>query len=52
MSIEMQIDDVRTSLRNQTESLNNHTFTQLNSMRKWLNDSIKPISAPVQDGNC
>ena len=52
MSLERQMDDVRNSLFNQTQSLNNHTFIQLNSMRKWLDDSIEPISAPVQDGGC
>ena len=33
-----QIDDVRASLHN-------HTVIQLNSLRKWLNDPIEPVSA-------
>jgi hypothetical protein len=36
-----QVDDVRASLRN-------HTAIQLNSLRKWLGDSMEPVSAPVQ----
>jgi len=44
MSMEMQMDDVRTSLCNQTESLRNHTAIQLNSLRKWLGDPIEPVS--------
>jgi hypothetical protein len=35
-----QVDDVRASLRN-------HTAIQLNSLRKWLGDSIEPVSAPA-----
>ncbi|XTI87155.1 hypothetical protein V2W45_1386868 [Cenococcum geophilum] len=40
-----QINDVRNSLFNQTH-------IQLNSMRKWLDDQIEPIAAPVDDGDC
>jgi chromosome segregation ATPase len=35
-----QVDDVRASLRN-------HTAIQLNSLRKWLGDSIEPVLAPA-----
>ncbi|OCK93459.1 uncharacterized protein K441DRAFT_661294, partial [Cenococcum geophilum 1.58] len=52
MSLEMQMDDVKNSLFNQTQSLNNYTYIQLNSIQKWLDDQIEPITAYVQDGDC
>jgi hypothetical protein len=36
-----QVNDVRVSLRN-------YTAIQLNSLRKWLGDPIKPVLAPVK----
>ena len=41
----MQMEGVRTSLNNQTESLRNNTAIQPNSMRKWLDELLDPISA-------
>jgi septal ring factor EnvC (AmiA/AmiB activator) len=42
--LENQIDDVRTAV-------NNGRAIQLNSLRKWLDDPIQPVSALVQIGD-
>ena len=42
--LKSQIDDVRTAV-------NNGRAIQLNSLRKWLDDPIQPISALVQIGD-
>ena len=51
-----QIDDVREGLTAQVDdvraSLRNHTAIQLNSLRKWPSNPIKPILAPTQVRDC
>ncbi len=43
--VKAEIDDVRTAV-------NNGMAIQLNSLRKWLDDPIQPVSASVQIGDC
>jgi len=43
--VKTQVEDVKTQVEDVRASLRNHTAIQLNSLRKWLGDPIKPISA-------
>jgi len=51
----MKLDQVKTSLEGQIDDVragvNNTMAIQLNSLRKWLDDCISPVSALVQIGD-
>ena len=46
--LESQLDDVRTDVDDVRTAINNGMAIQLNSLRKWLDDLIQPVSASVQ----
>ena len=53
--VKTQVEDVKTQMKNLTTQVDdlktvvsNGTAVQLNSLRKWLNDPIAPISALIQ----
>ena len=46
--LESQINNVRTDVDDVRTAVNNGMAIQLNSLRKWLDDPIQPISAFVQ----
>ena len=61
-TLEGQIDDVKTTLEGQIDDVkiqvdelqagvNNNIALQRNSLRKWLDDPISPISAPIRVGD-
>jgi len=49
--LESQIDSVRTDVDDVRTAVNNGVATQLNRLRKWLDDPIQPVSALVQIGD-
>ena len=62
-TLEGQIDDVKTTLEGQIDDVkiqvdelqagvNNNIALQRNSLRKWLNDLIIPILAPIRVRDC
>ena len=48
--VKSQIDEVKSQVGEVRDGFNNSTAIQLNCLRKWTDDPIQPISAPVQIG--
>jgi hypothetical protein len=49
--LESQIDKVRTDVDDVRTAVSNGMAIQLNSLRKWLDNPIQPVSALVQIGD-